>query len=299
MATPINLADIRDDQKLLRVLRELEQRVTTLQNDRLNTPIVAESVTPTLLAKLTAYAARNVQAGGQYPINLSSLHGVGADPQLAAPVILAGTTTPTTSAATYALNTLGVLPANGSNPDTFWRVVGSSAGGTHSWSQIATSPSNMVTTDTTQSITGAKTFLAPFTFDFTRGMLGSIGTVNELVTLSTVGATTDTALASFLPALSLILTIGIYIDTTITGPTASLNFGDPTTAARFFTGFAPLTAGTASVGLEQWDGSEVTLAGGPTQYANAKGRITAVGGTPTAGKVRLTSTYLRFVPPTS
>lgn len=119
------------------------------------------------------------------------------------------------------------------------------------------------------------------------------GSVSELLTLSTVGVTTDTA-ANLLPANSRILSVTARITTTITTAT-DWKLGDATTAGRFTAANATLVSGTTTVGLVHID---VTGAGGPRQTAAAKLRVTTTG-TPGAGAIRITTYYETYVPATS
>lgn len=119
------------------------------------------------------------------------------------------------------------------------------------------------------------------------------GSVSENLTLSTSGATTDTA-ANLLPANSYIECVTGRITTTIATAT-NWKMGDRTTSGRFTAANSTLTAGTIDVGLVHCD---VTGAGGPRQTAAAKVRVTTTG-TPSAGAIRLTSYYRTFVGPTS
>lgn len=119
------------------------------------------------------------------------------------------------------------------------------------------------------------------------------GSISENLTLSTSGATTDTA-ANLLPANAVIKSVTARITTTITTAT-DWKLGDATTAGRFTAANATLTAGTTSVGLVHID---VTGAGGPRQTAAAKLRVTTTG-TPGAGAIRITSYYCSYTPATS
>lgn len=122
------------------------------------------------------------------------------------------------------------------------------------------------------------------------------GALSELITLSTGGATTDSS-ADLLPANSEIFGVVARITTTIATATAWA-LGDATTAARFLTANATLTAGTTALGDNHRKGVVSTTVTGPTQIAAAKLRITTTG-TPSAGVVRVTVFYARYVAPTS
>lgn len=136
-----------------------------------------------------------------------------------------------------------------------------------------------------------------FTESSANGATWKQGQASELLTLSTVGLTTDTA-ANLLPANAIIEAVVCRITTTIT-TTTNWAVGDPTTAARFSAANATLTAGTTSVGIDCWSGAVTTLAAGPSQAAAAKVRITCTGANPGAGVIRITCFYRVFVAPTS
>lgn len=126
------------------------------------------------------------------------------------------------------------------------------------------------------------------------------GIVEENVTLSTAGATTDTTID--LPADSLIDAVTIRITTTITGiDSTSLQFGDSNVATRFGS-VSAFTSGTTGVGINQWKGSVTADNAGPTQTSTAKVRLTLAGGadnTPSAGAVRVAIHYRTFTAPTA
>jgi len=127
------------------------------------------------------------------------------------------------------------------------------------------------------------------------GAIVTFGWVTELLTINTGGTTTDTVID--LPANSIIESVVGRVTTALTVAT-SFDVGDPTTTSRFATGIA-VALNTTFVGLNHWKGSVSTDAAGPTQGSTAKVRITANGGTPGAGVVRLTVFYRTLTPPTS
>lgn len=129
------------------------------------------------------------------------------------------------------------------------------------------------------------------------GGLATLGRATEELTLSTVGATTDTA-ANLLPVGSLILAVNTRITTALTGPTTSIDVGDATTANRFADNIA-ITLNATNVGIRHQDTSLNAATVGPAQVAAAPVRITANGGNPTAGKVRISVCYVQFTAPTS
>ena len=126
------------------------------------------------------------------------------------------------------------------------------------------------------------------------------GTITELVTLSTVGATTDTTIQ--IPANSLVLGVTVRVTTTIAGIDSTLlQIGDATTAARFGS-IAAFTAGTTGVGLNHLQGGISTDAAGPILTSATAVRLTLSGGadnTPSAGAVRVTIHYISLTAPTS
>lgn len=132
------------------------------------------------------------------------------------------------------------------------------------------------------------------------GAATTLQTTSENTTLSTSGATTDSAID--LPANSIILSVSARVTTTIAGVDSTLfEIGDPTTAGRFGS-TATLTSGATIVGLNQMQGGISTDATGPVQVTTAKVRFTLSGGgdnTPSAGVVRITIHYITITAPTS
>lgn len=111
----------------------------------------------------------------------------------------------------------------------------------------------------------------------------------ELMTLSTSGLTTDST-ANLLPALSVILMVTGYVQTTIT-TTTSWGLGDATTANRFTATDSTLTAGETvpktAIPPVMIGTGVASATTGMWQLAAAKLRITCVGSNPGAGKVRV------------
>jgi hypothetical protein len=125
------------------------------------------------------------------------------------------------------------------------------------------------------------------------------GLASELITLSTGGTTTDST-AFLLPANSVIDAVSWYVETAITGAgVTGFQIGDATQAQRFQSTFSTLTAGQSGVGLNHRDPTVATANLGPVQTTAVKVRITAIGGTPTAGKIRVVVCYRTFTAPTS
>lgn len=126
-----------------------------------------------------------------------------------------------------------------------------------------------------------------------------IGSAHEQLTLSTVGTTTDTS-ANLLPADAIILSVNTRVTTTITGAgVTSISTGDATTANRFINADTGLAANSTARGTRQWNTSINAALAGPVQAAAAKVRITANGGTPTGGVVRIVVFYMQASAPTS
>lgn len=122
------------------------------------------------------------------------------------------------------------------------------------------------------------------------------GVISENITLNTGGTTTNSS-ANLLPANSIIESVVCRVTTTITTAT-DWSVGDSTTAARFISATATLTAGTQAVGLNHQQGSVSTDATGPVQVSATTLRITTTG-TPGAGAIRCTTFYTQFTAPTS
>lgn len=120
------------------------------------------------------------------------------------------------------------------------------------------------------------------------------GQASELLTLSTVGLTTDTT-GLLLPAGAIIEAVVVRVTTAIT-VTTNWAVGDATISNRFAPALATLTLGTTVIGLTHVD---LTGTSGPRQTAAAKVRITCTGSNPGAGAVRITVFYRQFVAPTS
>jgi hypothetical protein len=121
------------------------------------------------------------------------------------------------------------------------------------------------------------------------------GQLTQNVTLNTGGTTTDSTIQ--LPAGSIILSVTARVTTTITTAT-DWKLGDATIADRFSDANSTLTAGTTTVGINQWKADRVTAGQGAFQQSAAAVRITTTG-TPGAGAIRITIHYLQLIPPTS
>lgn len=123
------------------------------------------------------------------------------------------------------------------------------------------------------------------------------GSTTEEITLSNAATTTD-SVADLLPVNSIILAVVARVTVTITALATVWKIGDPTTANRFTSNDATLTAGETQVGLNHWHGGVASDAAGPTQQVADKIRITT-DAIPGAGKVRVTVFYRQYIAPTS
>ncbi len=130
----------------------------------------------------------------------------------------------------------------------------------------------------------------------TRGETVAFKSISEEITLSTGGATTDSA-ANLLPANSLVVAVVARVTTTITTAT-DWKLGDANVAGRFTAANSTLTAGTTDLSSVQWLANTTSANAGPIQIAAAKLRVTTTG-TPGAGKVLVTVFYIPFTAPTS
>lgn len=119
---------------------------------------------------------------------------------------------------------------------------------------------------------------------------------SEEITLSTVGATSD-SVANLLPANSVIDAVVVRITQAITTAT-DWKVGDATQAARFAIANVTLALGTTAVCMAHLDPTVASANLGPVQSAAAKVRITTTG-TPGAGKIRVTVFYRQYVAPTA
>jgi hypothetical protein len=126
---------------------------------------------------------------------------------------------------------------------------------------------------------------------FRSGAKTICGQMEEIITLSTSGLTTNSA-QNLLPANSVILGVTARVVTTIT-TTTNWALGDGSTAARFAAANGTLTAGTTEVGLAHIGSA------GMTQVAAAALRITCTGSNPGAGAIRVTVFFEQYVPATS
>lgn len=128
------------------------------------------------------------------------------------------------------------------------------------------------------------------------GAMHIVGSNSELITLSTGSVNSASVSTQLLPANSIIRSVTGVVTTAITGGCTGWSIDDGTTATRFTANNTTLTAGTTSIGLNQWSGAVTTLAAGPTQAAASGVRIVCAGAAASAGAIRVTVTYDQVIP---
>jgi hypothetical protein len=278
--------DVREPTMLARLLRRFSEFMGRLGNriDNLEKVPVA----------LPIGDIRNaLQSNGIAPLNLTNLIGITAQPQPSGVVVYSALPT---GPVLQSLSDKQLILVAGT-PNSLYYI----QGGNPNVPVLITSSASSFTalTNVTNTFSVDQIFSSTISKTGGFGSLFQFGSWNEEITLSTVGTTTNSA--TDLPSSSLILGVTIRVTTTIAGGgVTGFDVGDPTTAKRFFSNFTPLTAGTSSPNaLQMWQGGVATDAAGPVQYTTAKLRITALGGTPTAGKVRVVVYYIQFTAPTS
>jgi hypothetical protein len=136
-----------------------------------------------------------------------------------------------------------------------------------------------------------------FQFSGNNGSFFKFTRDTELLTLSTSGTTTDTT-GFIIHNSCIVIGVVTLVTTAVTGAgVTTLNIGDAGLSTRWATGLL-LGLGAGIVGVNQWKGSVATDAAGP-QATGEKVRVTAVGGTPTGGVVRIVTFMVEFGTPTS
>lgn len=206
------------------------------------------------------------------------------------------------SGANAASTTLGLLPGRGTGnaattPVSIYKYHVGASSSTPQVGGYSTDPA-----EAWQGGTAADPVTDTATFYGTHGEQWVRGYVTELLTLSNAGATTDTT-NQLLPAGAIIESVVARVTTTISGGgVANFSIGDDSgsagTAARFSALTVGLASGSTRIGITHMNGNVSTTALGPTQAAAAKVRITC-DATPTAGVIRISVFYRRFVAPTS
>ncbi len=127
------------------------------------------------------------------------------------------------------------------------------------------------------------------------------GVAYKRETLTFAGSATVDSVANLLPANALILGVAHRVETTLSGGgVTGYSIGDSRVSDRFVQNSTSIAAGNGDGnGLRQWDGQVTTSSAGPWQKTAAKVRLTAIGGTPTAGAVEIIIAYLQIGAPTS
>ena len=247
--------------------------LVTPANSEVTTPTATSSIgfTPATLGHThSVFTVLSGTAGLQEAINLSQ-GGTATHPQMvllddewfAAAALIPGTSAAAIIAAATG-STSVVLVDTTTAPWTFYKWGGSSY--------------------------AAASNVAGVTLANGQGVVYGSSTVN--LTLLTTGLTTDTA-AGFLPANSIIDSVVVRVTTTVATSTGWEVGDDSPSLTRFLgnqTG-AQLTAGATAVGIPASTAA--------TQTAAAKVRVTAAGGNPSAGVLRITAFWHTFTAPTS
>ena len=128
------------------------------------------------------------------------------------------------------------------------------------------------------------------------GATGTFGSISELVTV--VAGNTSTSATHLLPANSLLLAVGYFVQTAINAA-GTWSLGDGTTADKFGSAIA-VAAGTTATVLSQWNPANANVYG-PVQATDQHLVMTFAGGDPADanGRVRFTVYFLTFGAPTS
>lgn len=278
-----SLSTLHDPQQMLTLFQSIavDLRASERQIAALEARLAAARLTESDLRTVQ----HSLQAGSPFSLNVANLLGVLAQSQRGYAVVassLGGLPNPDL----YELGTLGLVD-DGSTVSIYY--VKDAAPRT--WYGPVTL-ADAVTLTTAQNISGAKTFSVGLLLGNTAAgvhVRSELGFTYEELTLSTSGATTDTA-ANMIKA-SLNGPVCYYVSQTISGGGVT-NFrgGDATTADRFWSADSNLTAGNGGQGVRHFRGSVTTDATGPTNTADAKLRVTC-DATPTQGKVQLIVPY--------
>lgn len=149
--------DTANSGQLYQYLRDLHSTVQKLEAKIASLEADAGKVSSTVDQPIIDIPAirDSLQAHGDTPLNLTGLLGKTGEPQLSAPVTATALATLPT-AASYPKGTFAVTT---NAPYTVY-FVDVDSNGVHRWTALVGVPSNMVTTDTAQTITGAKNFTA-------------------------------------------------------------------------------------------------------------------------------------------
>lgn len=171
---PLTEADVKDSNLLFRALKKVTGRLLTL-GSRISS---LEKAPPPLTV---AEISRQLQASGAAPLNITQLPGVARQPQLAGAPRLSST--PTGLVLQQYLDTQLLLVGTtstgfnlnavvGGNPNTLYQLIQGLTTGT-----VTSTSTNLMTLDTVQTSTGAKTLQGLWTFQSTQGTVLTPGTV--------------------------------------------------------------------------------------------------------------------------
>jgi hypothetical protein len=245
-----------------------------------------------------AAVRRELEVAGRYPLSIDGLRGRGADPQTVT-LLLSQSSATRPRPEAYAKLTF-LVEKTGSAYKWFYRSDTSPP----TWVELpVNAPSNMAVTNGPNTFTSAQTFSAGISSDGVvllgpNGATVTYDNIAEEITLSTIGLATD-SVATLIPDFSIIRGVVVYVTQTISGGgVATVQVGDATTPTRFGT-LGTLTITSGMLMLNHHQGSVATNAAGPVEFGGQKLRLTATGGTPTQGKLRVVVWYERYTIPTS
>lgn len=288
----ITLRELQAPELTRRYLDEIVAEI-----NRLKTP-AAPTQQPSVPSMEDIRAA--LEADGSTPLNLDGLVGQALTPQLSGALVK----TSLPDATQYPAGTLLVVSGS---PYTFYVRDTTNP---PTWVQFSLTPSNMMTTDSNQTIgvgvvktwttqqvfNGGLTTASSIIVQFGNGGQVEYGFVSEALTVSG-GVTKDTV--GKLPGGSIIKGISYRITTAISGGgVTKVRVGDATTNDRFASDSTSLGAGTTALCMNHQKGNATTEATGPTQAADASIRFT-FDAAPAAGAVRVQWHYEKYTAPTS
>lgn len=144
MATPFNLGDVTNSQRLYYLLQRMQAKLTTLESQLAKEVAKPVKLDSKDIDQLASYLQTDLSARGLHPLPVTGLAGQLAEPQAAAPVLLSSDPLTTVNPDLYEPGTLATYNNN------LYLVV---AGRPHTWSLFSLAlPANAVTTDTVQTI---------------------------------------------------------------------------------------------------------------------------------------------------
>lgn len=296
----VTVDDAKKPELLVRLLRTIVDKLTSL-GDRLE--VLARKVKiPSMLQIREA-----LQSTGESPLNVTGLRGVLIDPQPAS--ALRYDAAPTGLVLQSLKDTQLVLVQNGSaydlyhvlggNPNTLSKLIGGAGGG------------NMMTTDTDQTMVSTVNKTWEGTQYFQAAVALSVGEGSSTFgagiqirhyseELSLAGVTTKDSNVNAISDNSFILGTAYRITETISGGgVTQWSAGDNATAARFKSAETTLTAGNTFVGLNHLQGSIATDATGPVNIGSSRALRITLNNAPTQGKIRIYTSTMTVIAPTS